>query len=75
MATLRNTSQLIHEYNDKGQHRIVRVNTDSTNECSDWVDVHTLAQLGKNLAHGGSVDSALPPGIFTLREVPHQVLA
>lgn len=68
-------STLIHEYNDKGQHRIVKVFSDSTNECSSWVDVHNLAKLGKFLAHGGSVDQALPPGIFTIREVAHQVLA
>lgn len=73
MATVGST--IIHEYNDKGQHRIVQVNPDSTNECSDWVDVHSLAQLGKLLAHGGSVDQHLPPGVFTVREVAHQVLA
>ena len=67
--------QLIHEYNDKGQHRLVKVNEDSTNEDSAWVDVHTLAQLEKVLAHAGSVSELLPLGPFVVKEVPHQVLA
>ncbi len=64
-----------HEYNDKGQHRLVKIADDSTNETSPWVDVHTLARLGKVLAHGGSVSEELPLGPFTVKEVFHQVLS
>ena len=67
--------QIVHEYNEKGQHRIVKISDDSTNEASPWADIHSLATLGKMLAHGGSVDQELPLGIFTVRDIPHQVLS
>lgn len=66
--------QLIHERNDKGQHRIIQLNDDSTSQTGDWTDEHTLATLGKYLANAGAMSADLPVGIFTTKDVPHQVL-
>lgn len=65
---------LIHEYNDKGQHRIVAVADDGTNSHGDWAETHQIAQH-LDLYACADPESGLPAGIFKTREVNHQVLA
>lgn len=64
---------LIHEYNDKRMHRIVRVHNGKT-ETSDWYAFGQVAVLDNLRAatdyHGG----VLPAGIFTVSQREASVL-
>ena len=64
---------LIHEHNPQGQHRIVLVKEDGTNEAGEWAETRVLATKGKWFANA-DVGTPLPPGIFTVREASYQVL-
>ena len=65
---------LMHEIQENGQHRIVAVAEDGTNSVGKWAPAHELAQ---HLGLFGNTDygNGLPPGIFQVKERPHQVLA
>lgn len=65
---------LIHEFNSKGQHRIVCMSDDSTNSAGDWAEPHDLAHH-LNLHASADPSNGLPAGIFTTSEKKHQVLA
>ena len=65
---------LIHEITPEGRHRIVAVADDGTNSAGEWVDTRQLATHLDVFANAGGI-SELPPGIFKVREVKHQVLA
>lgn len=64
----------VHEFNDKGQHRIVTIADDGTNSHGEWVETRHLA-THLDLYASADPSSGLPAGIFKVREVPHQVLA
>lgn len=64
---------LLHEQNSAGQHRIVAVADDGTNKAGEWAPIAELATLLDCYANADPA-SPLPPGIFTVREKPHQVL-
>lgn len=66
---------LIHEVNPEGQHRIVRVNDNGTNDAGDWAEGRDLARLEKWLANATPGIDGLPAGIFTVKGVDYQVLA
>ena len=65
---------LLHEFNSKGQHRVVAVADDGTNSAGDWAEPHNFAH---HLDVHANADPAngLPAGVFKTREVSHQVLA
>lgn len=65
-------STLVHEGNHEGQHRIVQLNADGTNEVGKWTEAHQIATYGKYFAISG--DSPLPQGVFTTNTVAAQVL-
>ena len=67
------TKQVIHEINPHGQHRIVVLNPDGTNEQSEWMPVEQVANLGSLFA-SADPSSPLPAHVFTAREVPAQVV-
>lgn len=63
---------VIHEV-QATQHRIVIINEDSTNVAGEWVPSTEVAHSDKYFAIMG--ESVLPGGVFTVREVAHQVLS
>ena len=63
---------LIHEVRE-GQHRIVSVQEDGTNTTGEWVEQREVAKLDKWYVIYG--EHTLPQGVFTVKVVPHQVLA
>ena len=65
---------LIHEFNAKGQHRIVAVADDGTNSTGEWVSTTDFAHHLDLHANADPVNG-LPAGIFKTREASHQVLA
>ena len=66
---------LIHEVNKEGQHRIVCVKDDGTNEVGEWAEGRDLAGLNDWRANTTPGIDGLPAGIFKAKEVPYQVLA
>ena len=65
-------STVIHEVRE-GLHRIVIVHDDSTNDAGEWTPTDQVAVHGKYFSIQG--DHVLPQGVFTVKVVPHQVLA
>lgn len=63
---------VVHEVQET-RHRIVVINEDSTNKAGNWVPSTEVAYNDKYYAIMG--ESVLPGGVFTVREVAHQVLA
>lgn len=65
---------IVHELRNEGDHRLVIIKPDGTNIASEWARTTALAQL---LGFFGNNDpsNGLPPGVFTVREVAHQILA
>lgn len=64
----------VHEQNPQGQHRIVAIADDGTNKAGEWAPVADLATLFDLYANADPA-SPLPPGVFKVREIKHQVLA
>ena len=64
-------STVVHEVSE-GQHRIVVLQEDGSNEAGQWTDASNVAVNGKYFSITG--ESALPQGVFTVKSVPHQVL-
>ena len=65
-------STIVHEVQDH-RHRIVILNENGSNVASPWVSFNEVANNDKYFAIIG--ESELPQGVFTVRVVPHQVLA
>lgn len=65
---------LLHEQDHAGRHRIVAIADDGTNKTGEWKPTTELATL-LDLYANADPSSPLPPGIFTVKEKPHQVLA
>ena len=68
------TKQLIHEFNQHGQHRIVILSSDGTNEASEWFGVEQIIHFCGVYATADT-SSGLPPHIFRAASVPCQVVA
>lgn len=64
----------LHEQNPAGQHRIVAVAEDGTNKPGEWFPVAEIATL-LDLYASANPSLPVPPGVFKVKEVPHQVLA
>jgi len=64
----------IHEFNSKGQHRIVTICDDGTNSAGEWVAPTDLAHH-LDLHACADPSFGLPAGIFKVKELAHQVLA
>lgn len=63
---------LIHETNE-GQHRLVMLKPDGTNDTGEWVEQRQVAHLNEtHFAICG--ESPLPQGVFTVRVIPFQQL-
>ena len=65
---------LLHEHNDKNQHRIVTICDDGTNKAGEWFPVAEVATF-LDLYACADPNLGLPAGIFKVREVKYQVLA
>jgi len=63
----------IHEQSSAGQHRIVAVADDGTNKAGEWFPMAELATL-LDLYASANPSLPVPPGVFKVKEVPHQVL-
>jgi hypothetical protein len=64
---------ILHELNAAGQHRLVGVGSDGTNNPSEWVP---QSQLLEHLGLWACADPSLGlPPVFSVREREHQVLA
>ena len=61
------------EYDDAGRYRIVLPSNDGTTAASSWVPVTECLRFG-NLYAGGT-NAPFEEALFTIRAVPHQVLA
>ena len=67
---------LIHERNNKGQHRIVLWRGEgfgTVQELSPWVEFHEVAVLNRYRATTGNI-SGLPKGVFMVAGTAHSVL-
>lgn len=65
---------ILHEMEPTGRHRIVVIRDDGTNSVGDWFPNSEVAHH-EGLFANANPDNGLPAGVFTVREVPHQVLA
>lgn len=55
--------QIVHEFNHKGQHRLVLVGEEG-NEVSNWFENHQVGQFHGMLFAGYTQDSPLLGGVF-----------
>ena len=65
-------SIIVHEVRE-GLHRIIVIKEDGTNDAGSWTPTDQVAVNDKYFSIQG--DHVLPQGVFTVRVVPHQVLA
>lgn len=72
MAQSGTPAVVIHEVLER-QHRIITLHGNGTSEVGSWAGLSEVANQGRNFAVVG--ESVLPQGIFTCREVDHQVLS
>lgn len=64
---------VIHEFNEKGQHRLILVQEDG-NKISQWVERHATGQF-EGLFFGGSANYPLMMGVFRQTMVEHRTVS
>lgn len=68
------TKEILHEYDDSANHRIVVVDVEGKRSVGQWTGYKTLAHHRGYLAATAYFEGTLPVGVFRINHIPHSMV-